>query len=179
MDDSQPFRSMSIGHPIPEIKLFQTLTLKLQGHCHGCGQTARSYSWPSIIWTHFLFISYQSDQQFLWYSYFKISPWNIKVKVMNEVNGQGHISYPVSNWCTSSSFHIYRTNHSWDMAKIVFDLEKTHQNFLRKFAKINVSYRTSPKSNKVITMTRAIKLQSFVVMGRVVLTLLRRQAHFC
>ena len=42
MDDSRPFISMSIGRPIPEIKLFQTLTLKfqLQGQAHGCGQRA-------------------------------------------------------------------------------------------------------------------------------------------
>ena len=52
-----------------------------------------------------------------------------KVKVMSEVKGQDHILYPVSNWCTSFSFHINRTNHSWDMAKIVFDLEKTHPQF--------------------------------------------------
>ena len=40
MDDSHPFSSMSIGRPIPEIKLFQTLTLKfqLQGQGHWCGQ---------------------------------------------------------------------------------------------------------------------------------------------
>ena len=43
---------------------------------------ARSYSPPSIILTHFLFISHQSDQQFLRYSYFEIWPWNIQ--------GQGH-----------------------------------------------------------------------------------------
>ena len=29
--DSHPFRSMSISHPIPEIRLFQNLTLKIQG----------------------------------------------------------------------------------------------------------------------------------------------------
>ena len=58
---------------------------------------------------------------------------------MSEDKGQGHILYPVSNWCTSFSFHINRTNHSWDMAKIVFDLEKTHVNFFFKFAKIKVS----------------------------------------
>ena len=39
--------------------------LKLQGQGHGCGQRARSYNRPSIIWTHFLFISHQSEQQFL------------------------------------------------------------------------------------------------------------------
>ena len=82
MDDSHPFRSMSIGHPIPEIRLFQTLTLKLQGQGHGFGQNARSYSRPSIILLGFLFISHISDQQFLRYSYVKIWPWNIQ--------GQGH-----------------------------------------------------------------------------------------
>ena len=86
--------------------------------------------------------------------------------------------YPVSNQCTSFSFHINRTNHSWDMAKIVFDLEKTHPKFWRKFAKISVFHRISPKSNQVITMTRATMLPRFVVIGWVVLTLSRRQAHF-
>ena len=58
-----------------------------------------------------------------------------KVKVMSEVKGQGHISYPVSNRCISFSFHINPTNHSWDMAKIVFDLEKIHPKFLRNLPK--------------------------------------------
>ena len=73
MDDSHPFQSMSIGRTIPEIRLFQTLTLKLQGQGHGCGQ--RAYSWPSIL---FLLVSHQSDQQFLRYSYFEIWPRKIK-----------------------------------------------------------------------------------------------------
>ena len=33
-----PFRSISISPPIPEIRLFQTLTLKLEGQDHGYGQ---------------------------------------------------------------------------------------------------------------------------------------------
>ena len=134
MDDSHPFHSMSIGRPIPEIKLFHTLTLKfqLQGQGHGCGQRARSYNRPSIILTHFVFISHQSDQQFLRKSYFENWPWNIQVKVMSEVKGKCHMLCPVSNRCTSLSFHINRTNHSWDMAKIVFDLEETHPKFLKK-----------------------------------------------
>ena len=53
-----------------------------------------------------------------------------KVKVMSEVKDEGHILYPVSNRCTSFSFHINRTNHSWDMANIVFGLEKTHPKFI-------------------------------------------------
>ena len=61
-------------------KAFQTLTLKfqLQGQGHGCGQRARSYNQPSIILTHFVFISHQSDQQFLRWSYFEIWLWNIQ-----------------------------------------------------------------------------------------------------
>ena len=57
------FHSLSIGHPIPEIRLFQTLTLKFQGQGHRCGQWSRSYSQPSILLIHFLFISHQSDQK--------------------------------------------------------------------------------------------------------------------
>ena len=135
-DDSHLFRSMSIGRPISEIKLFQTLTLKfqLQGQGHGRSERARSYNQPSIISTHLIFISHESDQQFL-IELSKLDLETSKVKVMSEVKGQGHILYPVSNRCTSFSFHINRTNHYWDMAKIVFDLEKTHPKFLKKICK--------------------------------------------
>ena len=64
--------------------------------------TPRSRSWvwskgkdiqsASIILTHFVFISHQSDQQFLRKSYFEIWPWNIQ--------GQGH------EWGQRSSSHI-------------------------------------------------------------------------
>ena len=56
---------------------------------------------------------------------------------MSEVTGQGHKLYPVSNQSTSFSFHINGTNHSWDMAKIVFDLEKTLPKFLKKICQNN------------------------------------------
>ena len=54
--------------------------------------------------------------------------WNLtmkksKVKVKGEVKGQGRIVHPTSNPCTSFSFHINRTNQSWDMSNRVFDLE--------------------------------------------------------
>ena len=52
-----------------------------------------------------------------------------KVKVMSEVKGQGHILYPVSNRCTSFSFHINWTNHSGDMAKIVWPWKNTSEIF--------------------------------------------------
>ena len=48
---------------------------------------------------------------------------------MSEIQGQGHILYTVSNRWNSYSFHINLTNHSWDMAKMVLDLEKHIQNF--------------------------------------------------
>ena len=137
MDDSDSIRSMSIGHPIPEIKLFQTLTLnskvKVMGVVKGQGHTIGPVSYEL---TSFSFHINQSNNS--WDR--AISKFDLetsKVKVMSEVKGQGHILYPVSNQCTYFSFHINRTNHSWDMAKIVFDLEKTHPKFLKKICRNN------------------------------------------
>ena len=56
--------SMSSRQPIPKIRLFQTLTLKLGSQDHWFGQRARSYGWPSILLICFFFISHQSNQQF-------------------------------------------------------------------------------------------------------------------
>ena len=85
--------SSHINRPsIPEIRLFQTLTLKLQGQGHGCGQRSKSYSQSSILLICFRFISHQSDQQFRRYSYFEIWPWDIQ--------GQGH------EWDQMSRSHI-------------------------------------------------------------------------
>ena len=50
-----------------------------------------------------------------------------KGMVMGEVKSEGHMVDPVSNQCTSFSFNVNLTNHSWDMAERVFDLEKTHE----------------------------------------------------
>ena len=53
---------------------------------------------------------------------------------MGEVKGQGHMVHPVSNQCTSFSFHINQTNHSWYMSNRVFHLEKhiKHTKFGKK-----------------------------------------------
>ena len=40
--NSHPFRSMSIRHPIPELRLFQNLTLKIKGQGHGWGHSSKS-----------------------------------------------------------------------------------------------------------------------------------------
>ena len=112
--------------------------------------------------------------------YFKLWPWNYKVKVMGEAKVQGHIVYPVSERCTSFPFHINRTNHSWDMSNTVFDFEKTYPKFLKKiWQKNRVAYKIPPKYNQVISMTRGISLPSFVEIGGVVLTSSCRQANFC
>ena len=54
--DSHPFDSMSIGHPIPEIRLFQNLTVKIQGQSHGWGQSWKSQSGCNILSTHIPFL---------------------------------------------------------------------------------------------------------------------------
>ena len=108
MDKSHSFCSMSIGNPIPEIGLFQTMTLKLQGQGHGCGQRERSHSWPSILSIHFLFMSHQSDQYFLTCSFFEIWPW----KIQGLGHEWGHMIYSVSNRCTSFLFHTNQNKHS-------------------------------------------------------------------
>ena len=83
--DSHPLHSMSISHSIPEIRLFQNLTLKIQGQGHGWGQSWKSQSGCSILST-----PCQSAIPFLRYSIFKIWPWKSKVKVMGEVDIESH-----------------------------------------------------------------------------------------
>ena len=112
MIDTHPLCSVSVGPSIPVIRIFQSLILKIQVQGHGYGQRTRWHSRPGIQLIFFHFISYQSDKQFLRYSYFRIWPWKSKVKAMGEVKGQCRIVDPVSKQCTSLSFHINRTNHS-------------------------------------------------------------------
>ena len=79
--DSYPFHSTSIRHPIPEIRLFQNLTLKIQGQGHGWGERWKSQSGCDIVSTHNPFVPCQSALPFPRYSIFKIWPWKSKVKV--------------------------------------------------------------------------------------------------
>ena len=97
-----------------------------------------------------------------------------KVKVMSEVKGQ-KVTYCTQYPTDALPFRFTSIRPSipeiWP--------KYTSETFKRKFAKITVSNRTSPKSNQVITMTRAIMLPCFVVIRQVVLTLSCRQANFC
>ena len=117
---------MSMGHPIPEIRLFQNLTLKIQGNGHGWGESSKSQSGCNILSTHIPFVPCQSAVPFLRHSiffFFKIWPWKSKVKVMVEVKVQSHKVGVTSYQLTSLSFHVNRPSHSWDTAFSKFDLE--------------------------------------------------------
>ena len=121
--DSHPFRSMSIGHPIPEIRLFQNLTLKIQGQGHGRGEHWKSQHGSNILSTHILLIPCKLAIPFLRYDFFKIRPRKFKVKVMDEGNVESHKVGVTSYRFTSLSFHVNRPFHSWDTAFSKFDLE--------------------------------------------------------
>ena len=57
---SHPFHSMSIGHPVPELWLFQNLTLKIKGQGHGWGHSSKSQGGSNILSTHIPFVPCQS-----------------------------------------------------------------------------------------------------------------------
>ena len=87
--DSYPFRSMSIGPPIPGIQLFQNLTLKIQGQGHGWGQSLKSQHGSCIQSTHIPLVPCQLALLFLRYSIFKVWPWKSKVKVIAQGYKEG------------------------------------------------------------------------------------------
>ena len=57
------------------------------------------------------------------YDFFKIWPWNPRVKVIDEVTVQSHNMGITSYRLTSFSFHVNRPSHTWDTAFSNFDLE--------------------------------------------------------
>ena len=121
--DSHPFLSMSIGHPIHKIRLFQNLTLKIQGQGHGWGESWKSQHGCNILSTHIPLIPCQSAIPFLRYDLFKIWPWKSKVKVMGEGNVESQKVGVTSYRLTSLSYHVNWPFHSWDTAFSKFDLE--------------------------------------------------------
>ena len=121
--DSHPVRSKSIGYPIHKIRLFQNLTLKIQGRGHGWGESWKSPHGSNILSTHIPFIPCQSAIPFLRYDFFKIWPWKSKVKVMVEVKVESHKVGITSCQLTSLSFHVNRPCHFWGTAFSKLDLE--------------------------------------------------------
>ena len=98
--DSHPFRSMWIGHPIPDTT-FSKFDL----------ENPRSRSWSrsklqvtsrcNILSTHIPFVPCQLAIPFLRYSIFKIWPWKSKVKVMGAVDIESHNMGPTFYRLTS------------------------------------------------------------------------------
>ena len=126
MIHSHPFCTKSISPPIPEIGLFQTLTLKLQGQGHGCGQSAQPYNWPSILLDLFPFCFTSIQSQFLRYSYFEIWP----SKIQDQRHGWGQRSRSHS-WPRIQPMHLlfvsrHQTNHSWDLSNSVWPSNKAN-----------------------------------------------------
>ena len=89
---------MSIGHPIPEMWLFQNLTLKIRGQGHGWVEHWKSQSGCNILSIHIPFVPCQSALPFLRYSIFKIWPWKSKVKVK-------------WLWCCTTTRQFHRTQN--------------------------------------------------------------------
>ena len=85
--DSQPFLFMSMGHPIPELRLFQKLTLKIKGEGHGWGQNSKSECWSNILSTHIPFVQCQSVILFLSNILKKLT-----LKIRAHCHWWGHIS---------------------------------------------------------------------------------------
>ena len=104
---------------IPEILLFQNLTLKIQGQDHGKDKNSRSNNSSNILSG----VPCQSAWQFLKYSYFAIGPWKCKDKVRSEVSVQGHMVGPTFYRLTSLPFQVNQPYHSYNIAISKSDLE--------------------------------------------------------
>ena len=91
----------------------------------GLVQRMTAYFWFSNK-LHWLYI-FQTSKRYIQTSDFH-NPLAWRTCVFN-LKFRSLILYPVTKRCFSSLFHIDRTNHSWDMANKVFDLEKTHPIF--------------------------------------------------
>ena len=120
---SHPFRSMSIGHPVPELWLFKIWSwkfrVKVMGEVivqsHKVGLT--SYQLTSL----FFYVNRPCHSWVM--TFFNIWPWNSKVKVMGEVTVQSHKVGLKSYQLTSLLFRVNRPSHSWNTAFSKFDLE--------------------------------------------------------
>ena len=67
--DSHPSYSMSIGHPISDVWLFQNLTLKIKGQGHGWGHSSKSQCESNIISNHIPFVPCQGQMTLVLHNY--------------------------------------------------------------------------------------------------------------
>ena len=127
--------NVNYSSPVPEIRLFQNLTLKIQGQGHGRGQTHWLHLKAGIQSICLLFISWQLDHFWLRYGKFHIWPWKFKVKVMAKVKSIGHIQDLEINRYVNA-FRFEATIFGWVTANSIFDLENSRSRSQRKSTKI-------------------------------------------
>ena len=114
--DSHPFRSMSIGHPVPELWLFQNLTLKIKGQGHGWGHSSKSLGGSNILSTHIPFISMS-----IWHPIPEIQHFqNLTLKIKGQGHGSGNNS---KSQCGSNilSTHIPFVPCQWALTFLSYD----------------------------------------------------------
>ena len=179
MIDSHPFCTKSISPPIPEIRLFQTLTLKFQGQGHGCGQSAQPYNWPSILLDLFSFCFTSIRSQYLRYSYFEVWP----SKIQDQRHGWSQRSRSHS-WPRIQPMHLlfvprHRTNHSWDLSNSVWPCKNTTAILKKKLTQQILFNRIPPKCNQIMSIIWGHMAKIFVLIGWVVVALSCRQPNFC
>ena len=116
MIDSYPFRSMSVSPPNPQIRLFQTLILKLKCQGHGCGQRARPFLSPVSIWYAFCLL-HQSDYN-LYYT--AILKFDLKIKCQCHGWGQSSMSHSLPS---IQSIHILFVSHQSDQPFLIYPTE--------------------------------------------------------
>ena len=97
--DSHPFRSMSIGHVIHKIRLFQNLTLKIQGQGHGWEE---SHNMGPAFYRLTSLSSHVNRPSHSWDTTFQ----NLTLKIQGQGHGWGH-SWKSQSGCNILSTHPF------------------------------------------------------------------------
>ena len=116
MIDSHPFRSMSVSPPNPQIRLFQTLILKLKGQGHGCGQRARPFLSRVSVWYAFCLLHQSDDNS----CYTAILKFDLKIKCQCHGWGQSSMSHSLPS---IQSIHILFVSHQSDQPFLIYPTE--------------------------------------------------------
>ena len=142
---------MLISLSVPEIQLFQKLTLKIQGQGHGQGQSSKSQWESNILSIHISLVTCQSALPFQRYSLFEIWPWKSKGKVKAQCHKVGITPY----WLISYSFYVDRPSHSSDTAITKFGIENLKsRSWVRSKSKVTTWVQHSVDSHPFCSMSR-------------------------
>ena len=141
MDDSHPFSSMSISRPIPGIKLFQTLTLKLP--------RSRSWVWSGRLKTIFGF-SAKFEAQNVFFIHSFISKFRLQRSALGALDfhmpwvwSKGKVIQSAQNHINSLPFHFKSIRPIIPEIKLFRNLTLKHprsRSWVR--SKVKVTYYT-------------------------------------